>query len=87
MDLTYNDLFYCGDMQTMSHIDNACHLTKFEGGQQELNKTISDVLDPMNTEHLRSWNAYANNPNIEQLNSFVHFLGSLLNLIKSTQLY
>ena len=43
--LTDSDLCDCGEVQTMSHIVNTCHLTKFDGGLHELNRADADALE------------------------------------------
>ena len=46
--LTDNDLCDCGEVQTISHIVNTCHLTKFDGGLEALSRADIDAVDWLN---------------------------------------
>jgi hypothetical protein len=51
--LASSDLCDCGDIQTMSHIVDACPLTKFDGGLQALHEADDSAVDWLTSHGLR----------------------------------
>ena len=43
--LINSDLCDCGEVQTMSHIVNTCHQTRFDGGLEVLNRADSNAAN------------------------------------------
>jgi len=46
---TDNELYDCGETQTMSHIVNSCPLTKFDGGLLRLHEADEAAIDWLTT--------------------------------------